>query len=287
MTGGPRRKSRLAPEPAGRPPALPAVLHATCAALAVLCAACAAPAAHAQSGAGPAQAQRPSGREGAAFDLTGTWVSIVSEDWRHRMMTAPRGDYESVPLTPAARALADEWDPQADMANGEECKAYGAPGVTRMPGRMRIGWRDDETLELEFDAGMQTRLLHFDEPDASGAPSSQGHSFAQWHKLAQNRGLRGGTGGTVAPVQGGPGSLAVSTTNLLPGYLRRNGVPYSADALLTEYFDRFDLPNGEEWLLLTTIVDDPEMLTQRFVVSSQFKREPDHSGWNPVPCRTR
>lgn len=252
---------------------------------AVLCIACSVPAARAQSGAGPAPSPRLSGREGAAFDLTGTWVSIVSEDWRHRMLTAPRGDYESVPLTANARALADEWDPQADIANGEECKAYGAPGVTRMPGRMRIDWRDDETLELEFDAGMQTRLLHFDQPDASGPPSSQGHSFAQWQKLAQNRGFAAGTGGTVAPQPGGPGSLAVKTTNLLPGYLRRNGVPYSADVLLTEYFDRLDLPNGEEWLLLTTIVDDPEMLGERFVVSSQFRREQDDSNWNPTPCR--
>lgn len=250
--------------------------------LAVLCSACAAPAAHAQFGVGTPPL---SGREGAAFDLTGTWVSIVNEDWRHRMMTAPRGDYESVPLTPAGRALADAWDPQADIANGEECKVYGAPGVTRMPGRMRIGWRDEETLEIEFDAGMQIRVLHFDQPAASGSPSSQGHSFAEWQKLAQNRGFAGGTGGTVAPQPGGPGSLAVKTTNLLPGYLRRNGVPYSADALLTEYFDRLELPHGEEWLLLTTIVDDPEMLTERFVVSSQFKREPDDSKWNPTPCR--
>lgn len=285
MTASPQRKSPVAPVPAECPTALPAAPYAACAALAMLFAACAAPAAQAQSGTGPAPTQRLSGLEGAALDLTGTWVSIVSEDWRHRMMTAPRGDYESLPLTPAARALADEWDPQADMANGEECKAYGAPGVTRMPGRMRIGWRDDETLELEFDAGMQTRLLHFDEPDASDPPSSQGHSFAQWQKLAQNRGLRGGASGTVAPEPGGTGSLAVRTTNLLPGYLRRNGVPYSADAVLTEYFDRFDLPNGEEWLLLTAIVDDPGMLSQRFVVSSQFKREPDDSGWNPTPCR--
>ena len=259
------------------------LLRRTTVLLAVLGIAVPVPAAHAQFG-GPAPERLP-GREGAAFALTGTWVSIVSEDWRHRMLTSPRGDYESLPLTAAARALADEWDPQADIAEGEECKAYGAPGITRMPGRMRIGWQDNETLEIEFDAGMQTRLLHFDQPDASGPPSSQGHSFAQWQKLAQNRGFRGGTGGTVAPQPGGHGSLAVRTTNLLPGYLRRNGVPYSADVLLTEYFDRLVLPNGEEWLLLTTIIDDPEMLTERFVVSSQFKREPDDSNWNPTPCR--
>lgn len=252
--------------------------------LAMLCIACPAPAAYAQIGAG-ARPPQLSGREAAALELTGTWVSVVGEDWRHRMLTAPRGDYESLPLTATARALADEWDPQADLAIGDECKAYGAPGVTRMPGRMRISWEDDETLKLEFDAGQQTRLLHFDEPAPSGPPSHQGHSFAQWQKLAQNRGFRGGTGGTEAPEPGGPGSLAVKTTNLLPGYLRRNGVPYSADAVLTEYFDLLDLPHGEQWLLLTTIVDDPRMLTERLVVSSQFKREPDDSGWNPTPCR--
>jgi hypothetical protein len=234
-------------------------------------------------------------RELAPEDLTGVWVSVVNEDWHHRMMPPVKGDYASVPLTPAGRALADQWDPVADIAAGNECRSYGAPGVTRMPGRMRISWEDDYTLKLEFDAGMQTRLLHFERPARPGAAAApampgpagttlQGHSVARFAKQLQSRGFFGGPTGTAAPTPGTRAAIEVKTTNLSPGYLRKNGIPYSANTLLTEYLDRFDLPGGAPWLLLSTIVEDPQNLFQRFIVSSQFKKEPNDSNWNPRPC---
>src|SRR5580698_3732546 len=36
----------------------------------------------------------------APIDLTGYWVSVVTEDWRYRMMVPDKGDYQSVPLNP-------------------------------------------------------------------------------------------------------------------------------------------------------------------------------------------
>src|SRR5215470_2529158 len=66
-------------------------------------------------------------------DFTGYWVSIVSEDWLYRMVTPAKGDYTSVPLNPEGRKIADAWDPARDEAEGNECKAYGAPAIMRVP----------------------------------------------------------------------------------------------------------------------------------------------------------
>src|SRR3954465_6417472 len=117
----------------------------------------------------------------APVDLTGTWVSIVTEDWRFRMVTPPKGDYASVPLNAAARAIADKWDPAKDEAEGNACKSYGAANIMRTPGRLRISWDNDTTLKIETDAGKQTRLLHFGPSQAANAePSWQGYSVATW-----------------------------------------------------------------------------------------------------------
>src|ERR1700741_2685610 len=94
-------------------------------------------------------------------DFTGYWVSVVTEDWLYRMVTPAKGDYASVPLNAEGRKLADAWDPAKDEAAGNQCKAYGAPAIMRVPGRLHITWQDDNTLKIEADSGRQTRLLHF------------------------------------------------------------------------------------------------------------------------------
>ena len=218
-------------------------------------------------------------RTAAPVDLTGTWVSVVTEDWRWRMMTPPKRDYASLPLTPAATKVADGWDPARDTAAGEQCRAYGAPAIMRVPGRIRISWDNDNTMKVETEAGTQTRLFHFGEPPASPAASWQGTSVANW--LTAGGGGRRGGGAPAGPRFG---SLRVVTTNARPGYIRKNGVPYSANARVTEHFIRTDEPNGDSWLLVTTLIEDPQYLTSRFQVSSHFKKVADGSGWNPTPC---
>jgi hypothetical protein len=69
------------------------------------------------------------------------------------------------------------------------------------------------------------------------------------------------------------------------GWLRKNGVPYSENAMLTEYFDRFPAPNGDEWLVVTTIVSDAKYLNQDFVTSTHFKKEPSAAKWSPTQCK--
>jgi hypothetical protein len=219
-------------------------------------------------------------RAAAPIDLTGQWVAIVNEDWRWRMVTPPKGDYASVPLNDEGRRTADQWDPARDGA----CEAYGAGALLRMPTRLRIRWQGDELLVVETDAGRQTRELAFAAPVAGAPRSLQGQSAARWvtpPRPAAGPGLAGAAGG---PARAG-GYLEVKTTNLTPGWLRRNGVPYSDNALVTEYFARFATPSGDEWLMVTTIVEDPLYLTQRYVTSSHFRREPEGGGrWNPQPC---
>ena len=105
---------------------------------------------------------------GSPIDLTGYWVSLVTQDWRLRMVAPPKGDYTGVPLNAEARKIADAWDPAKDEAAGEQCKGYGAPALMRVPGRLHITWQDDQTLKMEMDSGMQTRLLWFGTPQAPG-----------------------------------------------------------------------------------------------------------------------
>jgi hypothetical protein len=117
----------------------------------------------------------------APVDLTGYWVSIVTEDWRWRMVTPSKGDFASVPLNAEGAKLGETWDPAKDEAAGQQCKAYGAPALMRIPGRLHITWQDDNTLKIETDSGTQTRLFHFGAKAAStGKPSLQGDSSARW-----------------------------------------------------------------------------------------------------------
>ncbi len=120
------------------------------------------------------------GKAGAPIDITGNWVSLVSDDWVYRMITPAKGDYQYVPLNPEGRRVADTWDPARDKAAGEECKGYAAPAIMRLPSRVQISWQDENTLKLDIDNGMQTRLFHFGQKDAQGARSWQGWSYARW-----------------------------------------------------------------------------------------------------------
>ena len=242
---------------------------------------------HAQRG-GPPAAPRPP-RLAAPIDLTGYWVSLVTEDWRYRVATPPKGDYTSVPLNPTGRKAADAWDPARDEAAGEQCKAYGVGGVMRLPGRLRVAWQDDRTLIIETDAGTQARTLRFGPTAAPpGASDWQGSSQASWDRMegAMGAGLLFGGGGVGVGNAGG-GSLKVVTRGMKPGYLRKNGVPYSADAVITEYFDRFDLPGGDALLVVATEVVDPTYLAQPFWTSTHFRKQPDATGWTPMPCTAR
>jgi hypothetical protein len=213
----------------------------------------------------------------AAFDITGYWVAVITQDWRLRMVMPPKGDYMGFPMTAESKRVADAWDPAKDEAAGEQCKGYGAPGLMRLPTRLHVTWQDANTLRMDADFGTQTREFHFGEWRSPGrAPSWQGDSVATW---APRRVL-------AAPSSPKARGLKVVTTNLRPGYLRRNGVPYGAQATLTEYFDAFPEPDGD-MMIVTTIVEDPVYLYNPLIVASHFKKEPNGAKWDPTPCSAR
>ena len=235
---------------------------------------------HAQAGRGAAAPQ--TAQQQAPIDLTGYWVSVVTEDWRYRMITAPKGDHPGLPLSAEGNRVANAWDPARDEAAGEQCKAFGAAGVMRAPGRLHVTWESDRSLKVETEAGTQTRLFVFGAaPAAPGAATWQGTSVAQWEAAGGGRRGRGG-----APRGG---SLKVVTTHMRPGYLQKNGVPYGENAVLTEYWSRATEPNGDSWLIVTHIVEDPQYLTQPFIRSTHFKKLPDSvfSSWTPEVCSAR
>ena len=224
---------------------------------------------HAQRGAPPAP------RAAAPIDLTGYWVSIVSEDWRYRMVTPTKGDFQGIPVTPDAAKAADAWDPDADTKAGNQCRSYGAPAIMRVPGRFHFTWDNDTTLKLETDAGTQTRVFRFGTPAAAKPERTwQGESAAEWDLQPAGRGAN-------TPRRG---ALKVVTSNLKSGYLRKNGIPYSEDAKLTEYFDVVRSRDGRTLLMVTSITEDPKYLRQPFIVSTQFLKQADARGWEPTPC---
>src|SRR5215831_14145280 len=77
-------------------------------------------------------------RASAPVDLTGYWVSAITEDWRYRMVTPPKGDYPGVPLNAEGAKVANSWDFEKDVVAGEQCRVFGAAGIMRMPIRLHV-----------------------------------------------------------------------------------------------------------------------------------------------------
>src|SRR5688500_6458717 len=225
----------------------------------------------AQARRGAQQAQPATARGAAPIDITGHWVSLITDDWVYRMITPAKGDVSYVPLNAEGRRIAEAWDPARDEAAGEQCKGYAAPAIMRLPSRVEISWQDDNTLKLDIDTGMQTRVFRFAQGEAQTARSWQGWSTAAWQ-----------LSGTTEQFYPGPtslgnikraGSLKVDTTNLRAGYLRKNGVPFSENAFMTEYYNLVVEDDGNQYLVIQTFVADPRYLTGHFVRTMQFKRE--------------
>jgi hypothetical protein len=234
-------------------------------------------------------------------------VTITTEDWRWLMAVPEKGNADSIPISPAGRTILNAWDPAKDEAEGNQCKGYGAAAISRLPGRAHVTWQDANTLKWETDQGMQTRLFRFgaaaQQAEANPGPRSwQGVSVGTWEPTAGARGGGPGGGFPGAPAGIGPGAppaaggrgnaqtgwLKVVTTNLKSGYLRKNGLPYSEKATVTEYFQPTPETYGIRYMIVTTIVEDPEYLTGPLITSSNYKKLPDtNNGWDPQPCSVR
>jgi hypothetical protein len=227
----------------------------------------------------------PTARAQAAFDSSGYWVSLITEAWRFRMVVPGKGDYDEIPLSLAGKQLADTFDASAEEARGQACKAYGAPVLMWLPTRLHIHWTDDNTLRVDTDAGIQTRLLRFKptDEDRTQPPSLQGLTTAEW--VIHGAGGPARRGAPAAPPGPRYGYIKAVTTNLLPGYLRKNGVPYGGKTTsMKEYWEQHTAPDGSQWLIITTVLNDPVYLADPYVFSPTFRKEADGSKWHPQPC---
>src|SRR2546422_8427032 len=199
-----------------------------------------------QRGEAPQPPQTP--REMAPIDLTGYWVSIVTEDWRFRMVTPPKGDFASVPLNQEGIRVGNQWDPAKDEAASEQCKSYGAPAIMRVPGRVHITWENDTTLKAEMDAGQQTRLFHFGEFQPPATPRTwQGNSVASWETAGGGRG-RGAPSG---------GCLKVVSSGVRAGYLRKHGPAARGKTGGTGFYGTHHKPESGTWRLGPTALYEP------------------------------
>jgi len=236
-------------------------------------------------GTGAAAAARPmSAQQQAPYDLSGYWTSVITQNWQYRMVVPGPGEYADIPINAKAKQLADAFRAAADTAAGKQCEAYGAAAIMRLPEHLHIHWQDGEVLRVDTDAGMQTRLLHFQAAPAGAQsePSWQGWSAARW-VLPAAAGAFGAPAAANAP-HSRYGSLQVVTDHLLPGLLRKNGVPYGADTRLTEWWDLRAEPQGDQWLTITSTVEDPQYLLAPLIYDSIFQKQPDSSRWAPAPC---
>src|SRR5436190_1681539 len=198
-----------------------------------------------------------SAKAAAPFDPTGYWSSIVTQNWRLRMVPPAKGDYIGIPISAAGKKAADAWDQAKDEAAGNQCKAYGAPGLMNLPTHLHITWQDDNTLRVDTDYGTQTRLLHFGPPQGRGGAPGESRGATSTRPEPRKRSWQGNSVATWTSRRGGRGGppsaryLRITTTDLLSGYLRKNGVPYGENASLVEYADLFKEPNGAALIVWT------------------------------------
>src|SRR5687768_11338800 len=94
-------------------------------------------------GAPPPPVVQQTARQASPIDFTGTWASVVTEDWQWRFVTPIVGDYTGIPLNSVGDKTARAWNHDADLKAGEQCKAFGAAAINRLPTRMQVSWVDE------------------------------------------------------------------------------------------------------------------------------------------------
>lgn len=215
-------------------------------------------------------------RDAAPVDLTGYWVSIVTEDWIERM--SPDSPPSGTGGGRGGFGGGGGGGAVAPSNPDDPCRVYGAAGSLRVPGRLNIAWVDDSTLQVEMDAGTQTRLFRFNAADPPPTESTlQGYSVARW-ETGGGGGRGRGRGAVAAPPAWG--SLHVVTTGMTGGYLLTSRSNYSARAVLREQFV-YHSDFGADYMTVVAIIEDGGSTG---VTSSTFKKEADGSRFSPTAC---
>jgi hypothetical protein len=192
----------------------------------------------------------------AQADLAGMWAQRFHEELPERGEGPEIGDYTGLPINDAARLRADSWDASKWTVPERQCEPHPADYAPRGPANLRIGRTVDPISQeiVSWDVtvmwSLQQRTIYMDgrpHPSRNAQHSWQGFSTGEWD-------------GDM---------LKVTTTHLKEGWVRRNGLPHSEKATLTEYFIR-----NQDYLTLVTIVDDPVYLTEPLIRTSDWVLDP-------------
>ena len=185
-----------------------------------------------------------------AADIVGYWDALLHEEYRIRLYGPEPGEIDGLPLNEKGREAALNFDPNEYYKPENQCRNHGGAYVMRGPWARHFVYEDENTLLIRMELEAQTRRIYLDgRPPLSEEHTGLGHSVGEWKN----------------------GILSVTTTHMTPYYHRRNGVPYSENAVMHETFVLHD--NG--YLTLVTKVDDPEYLSEPIVRSVSYKKLPD------------
>jgi hypothetical protein len=200
----------------------------------------------------------------AQVDFSGEWAPRFYEDQPERVPGPELGDYLGLPISPAARLRADSWDASLLTLPEWQCRPHSADYIWRGPSQLRI-WKEVDPVTRQITAWHAEWLRSIDRPvymDGRPHPS----------ELAPHTWAGFSTGKWEGDM------LTTTVTHLKEGYIRRNGVPRSDMATLTEHWIRHG-----NWLTVVTIVTDPVYLTEPFIRTTDYELDL-HQQIPPYPC---
>jgi hypothetical protein len=198
------------------------------------------------------------------IDFSGEWAPRFYEDQPERVPGPELGDYLGLPINAAARMRADTWDASLLTLPEWQCRPHGADYIWRGPSNLTIT-KEVDPVTREITAFHAVWLRSVDRPvyldNRPHPPEYANHTWA---------------GFTTAKWDGD--MLTTYVTHMKEGYIRRNGVPRSDLATLTEHWIRH-----EDFLTVVTIVTDPVYLTEPFIRSTDYQLDL-HQHVPPYPC---
>jgi hypothetical protein len=203
----------------------------------------------------------------AQVDLSGIWGPLYHEDQPERIPGPSLGDYLGLPITDGARRFAESWDSGRLSVPEHQCRVHTVPYIYRGPLRLRI-WEERDPV-TQRPVAIMHRISTFEQLRTiwmDGRPHPSPYARHTWMGFS--------TGQFVGDT------LVVKTTHIKQNWYRRNGLPQSDKATLTEYFAR----HGDV-LTRTSIVEDPVYLTEPLIKSENFVRavRPAEDNW-VWPC---
>ena len=189
----------------------------------------------------------------AQNEFSGEWAPVQDEDNTGNPYT---GEFIGIPMSKAGALRSQAWNASLYTLPEWQCRPHGAMYISRGPSQLRISKEMDPSSRT-ITAYHTEWLRSVDNPiymDGRARPPALGpHSWM---------------GFSTAEFIGD--MLKVTTTHLKEDYYRRNGVPSSDEATLTQYWIR-----RGDILTWVTIAYDPIYLAEPMIRSSEYRWSPN------------